>query len=829
MVVGTMQMGQKTERWEMVGDESSTVLTAANGIPFTTMLEEISKKKGKSFGHATLYAKGRVDIDGSEITVTTTDNGRISVGPVGVPRRQTKKGQKPVGVDSHVDHFEHVAEILKGPLYALEVSKDAEKEAMTKVVRNLTNGLCLAATCAQYPFSGDTSELTAMRYGVHMQKKCFSNTLNLATFQACRALGMSPTETAEQIAENLKYVAGPIIARDEIDIEAIHEAFRRGLVDMVWLGAAKSSSFTFNEIFLQLSDKIMKSMLYKHLSRNEVGSTHPPTDAQAAATASNRSTGFGKFVPSKPIENKITELIKSGKSNGLSDDDMNVLMGFSELYDNYNEAVETCSVFEIPDSIYPLVQGAPDETRMLSNIDDRIMKLDWRVAEATNYSGISGAAHRKQWLGEAAIRNAKVIAELTSRGFTFLRFDVGGVALTESDEVLQARVDLVGGNNKYSPVCEQDVLESLASFYTQTGAGRTFSPAEVMVLGMRAKGALPWMLPFVAGGPMFVPRPTYNPNPSAGVYDRRQVLSFDITGKYRYAPMIEALRRHKGPGVIVLPIIGNPFSVTLTEEEEQGFISVLRENPAMGFVGDHAYRGYNGYKDENGKYVTFNGEPSRDVMEAGGFFEESPIGADGRVRNLRVVTHSSSKLFNDASGPGTIAGHTETIQFLGDMLRGSYTQAHARDRKAIPAIVRNLDYDAPRRWMSNMTRFSSLVDGNVPGFRDLGYDCPPFVCYNASEWLTKHDLHPEDAQHYFMSRSPGLCGIFGGFGPNSSDIFRLGFTGESDPARAELAAQCFVQYANDEAAIERFKARQDDLTQNFFAALEDIKAKEGQA
>lgn len=68
---------------------------------------------------------------------------------------------------------------------------------------------------------------------------------------------------------------------------------------------------------------------------------------------------------------------------------------------------------------------------------------------------------------------------------------------------------------------------------------------QVMVLGMRAKGALPWMLDFVGNGPMFVPRPTYNPNPSAGLYHSRQVLSFDVTGPHRYLPMIHALKRHK--------------------------------------------------------------------------------------------------------------------------------------------------------------------------------------------------------------------------------------------------------------------------------------------
>jgi hypothetical protein len=85
----------------------------------------------------------------------------------------------------------------------------------------------------------------------------------------------------------------------------------------------------------------------------------------------------------------------------------------------------------------------------------------------------------------------------------------------------------------------------------------------------------------------------------------------------------------------------------------------------------------------DGKLVDIT--PTRDVLEAGGFYDESPTDpVTGNLRNLRVTLHSSSKLFNDASGPGTCAGHADTISFLGDMLRGSYTQAHARDRKAPP-------------------------------------------------------------------------------------------------------------------------------------------------
>ena len=69
-----------------------------------------------------------------------------------------------------------------------------------------------------------------------------------------------------------------------------------------------------------------------------------------------------------------------------------------------------------------------------------------------------------------------------------------------------------------------------------------------------------------------------------------QVLSFDVTGPHRYLPMINALRLHKGGGIVVLPIIGNPYSTTLTEEEEAGFIEVLKANPKLSFVADHAYR-----------------------------------------------------------------------------------------------------------------------------------------------------------------------------------------------------------------------------------------------
>jgi len=337
------------------------------------------------------------------------------------------------------------------------------------------------------------------------------------------------------------------------------------------------------------------------------------------------------------------------------------------------------------------------------------------------------------------------------------------------------------------------------------------------------------MLDFVGNGPMFIPRPTYNPNPSAGLYHGRQVLSFDVTGPYRYAPMIEALKLHRGGGIVVLPIIGNPYSTTLTAEEEAGFIEVLHRNPTLAFIADHAYRGYNMHGDlssPGGTLQPFDGKPTRDVLEHAGFYDESPLDPKtGKLLNLRVTLHSSSKLFNDASGPGTCAAHKDTIAFLGDMLRGSYTQAHARDRKVIPAIVKHLDFDAPRRWMENMKDFTAMTEGKLPGFRDLGYDCPPFICYDAGEYLAKHDLNPELAQQYFMSRSPGLCGIFGGFGPGSAEIFRLGFTGETDPARIKLTAEKFVEYANDDEAIVKFKAKEDDLTKNYYRLLDIVKAK----
>jgi hypothetical protein len=689
-------------------------------------------------------------------------------------------------------------------------------------IRNLPSSICLGLTAAQYLISGAPADIKAMSYGSHIKKASFFNTLNKATYQASRALGLSPKECAIQICENLNFVLGP--ASKEIDLDEVLAQFEEGLGN---IKALESQAPTLNgaevrsRMFNELSSSVSKKMRKKLYSQE--GSLSKPTDSLAAAAATNAGK-FGQFIPTKPIENKITELIRLGEARNCQYTHMDVLIAFSELHDAYNDAVKNKTVFKMPQSFFDVIEKGDNEARLLANVDPRILKLDWRQAERGNTNGISIAAMRKQWLGESAIRNAKLIAELTKKGFTFLRYDVGGVGLAESEKVIEARKELAAANNKYSPICETDVLDSLSGFYSETSAGRVFKPSEVMVLGVRAKGALPWMLDFVGQGPVFVPRPTYNPNPSAGLFHSREVLSFDITGPHRYAPMIEALAKHQGGGLIVLPIIGNPYSTTLTEEEEQGFIDVLKKNNVMGFFGDHAYRGYNTYKDSNGKinYIA----PTRDVMEKGGFYDDSPRDpVTGEMRNFRVTTHSSSKLFNDASGCGTVAAHKHTISFLGDMLRGSFTQAHQRDRRTIPAIVGNIDWDAPRRWMGAMEAFDKTVAGRVKGFRDLGADCPPFKTWDASEWLKKHDLHPEEAQHYFMSRSPGLCGIFGGFGPGSNEIFRLGFTGEA-PERATLCAEKFVEYSSDEKAIALFKAKEDELTKTFYKALGEIQAAE---
>lgn len=690
------------------------------------------------------------------------------------------------------------------------------------VIRSLTTPICVGLTTAQYLISGSKEDVKAMSYGAHMKKAAFFNTLNKATYQACRALGLSPSDCAKQIIENLKFVLGP--SSKHIDFVQVLKRFEEGLSQIKALEKEKptlNNAEVRSRMFNELSSSVSKQMRKKLFEHD--GCIDAPVAAISASEADPTGT-FGEFTPTIPIENTIKEIISLGEARNCQYNHMDVLIAFDELLDAYNDACKNKKVFRMPQSFFESIGRGENEARLLANVDPRVLKLDWRVAEMKNTNGISIAAMRKQWLGESAIRNAKLIAELTKRGFSFLRYDVGGVGLPEADAVVEARKALASGNNKYSPIAEADVLDALSGFYSETSAGRKFHPSEVMVLGVRAKGALPWMLDFVGQGPVFVPRPTYNPNPSAALYHSREVLSFDITGPHRYAPMIEALAKHKGGGLIVLPIIGNPYSTILTEEEEQGFIDVLRSNKVMGFFGDHAYRGYNTHKDDTGKiqYIA----PTRDVMEKGGFYDESPRDpVTGEMRNFRVTTHSSSKLFNDASGCGTVAAHKHTISFLGDMLRGSFTQAHQRDRRTIPAIVENIDFDAPRRWYGAMEAFNKIVDGKVPGFRDLGADCPPFKTWDATEWLRKHDLHPEEAQHYFMSRSPGLCGIFGGFGPGSNEIFRLGFTGEA-PERAPLCAEKFIEYANDDKAIAMFKAKEDELTKVFYKALNEIQEAE---
>ncbi len=63
--------------------------------------------------------------------------------------------------------------------------KDAAGEAMNKVIRNLTNCICLGLTCSQYHLSAGTEDVKAMAYGAHLKKSHFFNTLNKATYQVC--------------------------------------------------------------------------------------------------------------------------------------------------------------------------------------------------------------------------------------------------------------------------------------------------------------------------------------------------------------------------------------------------------------------------------------------------------------------------------------------------------------------------------------------------------------------------------------------------------------------------------------------------------------------
>ena len=67
LVFGSMQMGQKLERWTMVkpGADGAkvTALTAANGIPYTSMLEALRPLGGAArTGHATAYVKARAEV-----------------------------------------------------------------------------------------------------------------------------------------------------------------------------------------------------------------------------------------------------------------------------------------------------------------------------------------------------------------------------------------------------------------------------------------------------------------------------------------------------------------------------------------------------------------------------------------------------------------------------------------------------------------------------------------------------------------------------------------------------------------------------------------------
>ncbi len=122
VIFGTMQMGQKVERWGLVdvakersNGSKVTVLTAANGIPFTTMLDKVGDNGDVNTGHATLYAKGRVAIEQGEITVTTTDHGKISVGAVGS------------SLTSGGDHFAHMKTVMEGSVYSVELSEVCER------------------------------------------------------------------------------------------------------------------------------------------------------------------------------------------------------------------------------------------------------------------------------------------------------------------------------------------------------------------------------------------------------------------------------------------------------------------------------------------------------------------------------------------------------------------------------------------------------------------------------------------------------------------------------------------------------------------------------
>merc|ERR1711988_575121 len=108
-----------------------------------------------------------------------------------------------------------------------------------------------------------------------------------------------------------------------------------------------------------------------------------PTDSLAAAAATNAGK-FGQFIPTKPIENKITELIRLGEARNCQYNHMDVLIAFSELYDAYNEAVKNKTVFKIPQSFFDVIEKGDNEARLISNVDPRVLKLDWRQAEEKN-------------------------------------------------------------------------------------------------------------------------------------------------------------------------------------------------------------------------------------------------------------------------------------------------------------------------------------------------------------------------------------------------------------------------------------------------------------
>jgi len=205
LVFGTMQMGQKAERWAVVTgnkDHKATVLSASNGLPYTTMLEQLRPLKGAiNTGHATAYVKARAAVHDGGVKVTCTDAGMISLGAVGSEAWEANPW------------FASVCSLLDGPIYTTELSKNAKQEAMNKVIRNLTNPICLAATTGQYQLSKDSSEITGMRYGVHLENKAFANALNRATFQAGRALGFSSAEIAYHIGATQRAFKEPYASK----------------------------------------------------------------------------------------------------------------------------------------------------------------------------------------------------------------------------------------------------------------------------------------------------------------------------------------------------------------------------------------------------------------------------------------------------------------------------------------------------------------------------------------------------------------------------------------------------------------------------------------